>query len=233
MGQSETLFQLQKFDTEIDKSYRRIAEIDTALNDRKELDSAIADQQKTHDILTEKQILLSEAEQLVADQNKKIDQNQKKLYGGLVSNPKELEDLQLEYTALSTYLTVLEERQLEDMVITDQAKETYDQATSQVNLLTSQQETDHAELRSEKEKLTGLISITTGKKDKFLTTNNIPDLPLYESLRKSLGGIAVTLMVSNGCSSCGANIPSAIAQEARSSVKMASCPTCKRILYSS
>ncbi|MCJ7734626.1 MAG: hypothetical protein MUP11_08755 [Anaerolineales bacterium] len=233
MGQSETLFQLQKFDTEIDKSYRRIAEIDTALNDRKELDSAIADQQKTHDILTEKQILLSEAEQLVADQNKKIDQNQKKLYGGLVSNPKELEDLQLEYTALSTYLTVLEERQLEDMVITDQAKETYDQATSQVNLLTSQQETDHAEFRSEKEKLTGLISITTGKKDKFLTTNNIPDLPLYESLRKSLGGIAVTLMVSNGCSSCGANIPSAIAQEARSSVKMAACPTCKRILYSS
>ena len=92
-------------------------------------------------------------------------------------------------------------------------------------------DSEHAQLTAEKKDLSLSITESAAQKDSFLSSNDIPDLQTYLSLRKSSGGIAVTLMISSSCSSCGANIPSAIAQEARSPVKLAFCPTCRRILH--
>ena len=231
MGRSKTLFQLQEFDTDLDNAAKRITEIDIILGDRAELDAAILNQQKASNVLLEKQKFLASTERAVEDHTLKIDQNQKKLYSGAITNPKELEDLQLESTSLNKYLSVLEERQLEAMLETEGAKDIYNQASANIEALTKKREEIHSSLYSEKGQLeTSIVSIDH-KKASFLNSTSIPDLPTYQSLRKTSGNIAVTLMTTDSCSSCGANIPSAIAQEARSPVKLAFCPTCKRILH--
>lgn len=231
MSRSKTLYQLQQFDSELDKSSKRIREIEQLINDRQELNIAIEVQVDAENILTEKQKLLNQAEILVADQNIKIEQNQKKLYSGAITNHKELEDLQRESISLQKYLAVLEELQLEAMLETDQALSVYDKAASHVEeLSTSKSSIDHI-LGVESTTLENTIIRIQEEMKLYLSKTKIPDLPTYHSLRKSLNGIAVTLMVSSSCSSCGSPIPSAIAQEARSPTKLANCPTCKRILH--
>jgi len=135
MGRSKTLYQLQQFDSELDKSSKRILEIEQLINDRRELNDTIKIMADADIILTDKQKFLKHAETLVADQNLKIEQNQKNLYSGAITNHKELEDLQLELKSLQKYLAVLEDRQLEAMVETDQSLSVYDKAASHVEVL--------------------------------------------------------------------------------------------------
>jgi predicted nucleic acid-binding Zn-ribbon protein len=231
MSRSETLYQLQQFDSELDKSSKRIKEINKLLEDREKLISAIAIQENLGAILAKKQAELKIAENDVADQSFKLDQSQKKLYSGVVTNPKELEDLQLESEALLKFLAVLEERQLESMVDTEQSQEEYNQASARAEEISFSLDARDDQLNNEKSDLNALIQNSELSKISYLDSHDIPDLQTYQSLRKALNGIAVALMLSNSCSSCGSNIPSAISQEVRSRRNIINCPTCNRILH--
>ncbi|MCD6424793.1 MAG: hypothetical protein J7L35_04765 [Anaerolineales bacterium] len=231
MGRSKTLYQIQQYNTQIDDSSSRILEINAILIDNDLLIKAQKIRTDAEAVLLGKKKVLTSAETIVGDHSLKIDQNQKKLYSGLVTNPKELEDLQLESESLNKYLSVLEERQLEAMLDMEEAQKEFDAASVEVTSIQTNMDAEHANLLSEKEGLEISISDINAQKESYLSSTEIPDFSTYEALRKSSGGIAVTLMISNSCSSCGANIPSAIAQEARSPTKLAFCPTCKRILH--
>jgi len=231
MSRSKILYHVQQFDTQIDNASRRIREINTMLGDKKLLDDALKIQSDAEAILTAKKKLLKSAEVVVGDHSLKIEQNQKKLYSGSVTNHKELEDLQQESESLKKYLAVLEERQLEAMLEMEEAQKEFQKAADEASSIKSNMESEHSDLITEKADLERSIDEAKTQKESFLTSNKIPDLQTYQSLRESSGGIAVTLMISNSCSSCGANIPSAIAQEGRSPGKLAFCPTCRRILH--
>ena len=132
MGRSKTLYQVQQYDTQIDNASKRILEIDAILSDNKLLDNALKIQSETEHVLIEKKKVLASAEVIVGDHSLKIDQNQKKLYGGSVTNPKDLEDLQLESESLKKYLSVLEERQLVAILEMEEAENDYNNASSEV-----------------------------------------------------------------------------------------------------
>lgn len=231
MSRSESLYILQQLDTTIDSAHKRITEIDRILAD----DEALLNAENIHHLAQnsadDKSKALKHCENQVADQSAKIDQNQKKLYSGAVTNPKELEDLQLESTSLTKYLRVLEDKQLEAMLAAEDAQTAADQAAADLASLKSRLEAEHQELQNEKAELSGQIRDAEQEKAAYLARETPPDLETYHALRQSSGGIAVSLMSSSSCLSCGANIPSAIEQQARSPSNLAFCPTCKRILH--
>ncbi len=231
MSLSKTLYKLQQIDSELDFARKRIDIIDSILNDHQEINLARQTQEEHQKYLAEKQGDLKFAEYNVEDQNQKITKNQQRLYGGAITNPKELEDLQLEFTSLQNFLSVLEDRQLEAMLDMEQAQETYNQSASYAEEISHRKETENAVLQSEKGELVSRIEILEENRNDHIVDTTILDLPTYEKIRKSSGGIAVTLMVGNSCSACGASIPSAIEQEVRSPTKMSFCPACKRILH--
>lgn len=231
MSRSESLYNLQQLDSIIDNANKRISEIDRLLADDKALVAAERAFQKAQEVADDKTSALRECERQVAAQSAKIEQNQKKLYGGAVTNPKELEDLQLEANSLSKYLRVLEDNQLEAMLEAEEAQSASDQAAGSLETLKTQRTKEHQELQKEQHDLRQKISDAEKDKDAYLAAKTPPDLEIYNKIRKASGGIAVTLMVSSSCLSCGANIPSAIEQQARSPSNLAFCPTCKRILH--
>jgi len=231
MSRSKTLYQLQQYDSGIDQAIKRIQAIESILSDNNELDFAINKQEEYKLIFAEKQKLLKSAEHIVEIQNQKITQNQNKLYSGAVTNPKDLEDLQLESSSLQKYLSVLEERQLETMLESDQAQEIYNQGSAQVDGISKNKQAESEILSAEKSSLESKILSLQSDREAFLANAEISGLPIYENLRKSSGGIAVTLMQNSSCSACGSNIPSAIEQEARSPKKLSFCPACRRILH--
>ena len=231
MSRSHSLYQLQQIDTGLDNAHKRIQVIEGILQDRAELDEVTNIHQEMESIHTEKSKSLKVAEQDVALQNTKLEQNQQKLYSGIITNPKELEDLQLESNALKKYHQVLEERQLEAMLASDQSQSELTTAAEKLAETTQNRENHHNLLEVERNRLKSDISTLSDKKARYLNNEELTDLPIYQSLRKSSGGIAVTLMIDSSCSSCGASIPSAIEQEAKSPAKLAFCPSCKRILH--
>ena len=230
MSKSKTLFQLQQFDTKLDQTLKRIQEIDSIMSNRKELDSALNIQEKDQIFFGEKKQSLKSAEQNVDTQNAKLTQNQNKLYSGVITNPKELADLQMESASLQKYLSILEERQLEAMLEADQAQEVFSKSSALVEKLTGDKQSENEILSTEKSGLESEIVTLQDARRSFLDNTEIPELSVYERLRKSSGGIAVALMINSSCTACGSNIPSAIEQEVRSPKKIALCPACKRIL---
>ena len=232
MSRSKTLYQLQQYDSGIDQAIKRIQVIDSILSDTTEFDNALNKQEEHKMFLAEKHKTLKSTEHTVTIQNQKITQNQNKLYSGAVTNPKDLEDLQLESHSLHKYLSVLEERQIEAMLESDQAQEIYDLSSALVEEISQKKQTERELLSSEKSTVESKISSFQSDRETLLSIAEIPDMSIYENLRKSSGGIAVTLMQNSSCSACGSNIPSAIEQEARSPKKLSFCPACKRILHS-
>jgi len=231
MNRSQTLFLLQQLDTGLDNAQYRIQEINNLLQNRSALDEAIIIRQEMESLHAENSKSLKIAEGEVSLQNAKLEQNQQKLYSGIVTNPKELEDLQMESNSLTKYLHVLEERQLEAMIVSDQSRSDFEAASVRLDEITRNMENEHSELNQEKSILEAEITALAGKKKRYLEKEDLPDLSIYQSLRESSGGIAVTLMIDSSCSSCGASIPSAIEQAAKAPGKLAFCPTCKRILH--
>lgn len=231
MSRSYSLFTLQQFDTSLDDAHKRIQEIVRKLQDNSAIEEAQKNLARVEKIHSKNAQVLNDAEHEVALQNRKIEQNQKKLYSGTVTNPKELEDLQLESNSLNKYRQVLEERQLEAMLAADQSQSERDQALEKLSEVTNRTEEEHKSLMDEKNRLEDKITLLTEKKTHYLHSEDLPDIKIYQTLREKSGGIAVTLMVDSSCSSCGANIPSAIEQAAKSPSKLAYCPTCKRILH--
>ena len=231
MSRSYSLFTLQQFDTGLDDATKRIREINLKLQDRTAVEEAQKDHNKFELIHSKSTKALENAEHEVAQQTAKIEQNQKKLYSGTITNPKELEDLQLESNSLNKYLQVLEERQLEAMLASEQSQSDLDAASRRLAEVTQTKDQEQKSLEKEKNSLEAAISSLTAQKTRYLETEDLPDLQIYHSLREKCGGIAVTLMTESSCTSCGANIPSAIEQAAKSPSKLAYCPTCKRILH--
>ena len=120
MSESFKLFRLQQIDSELDKSYARIKAIDQLLADDEKIRRSQfkLDRAKKEHFDAEKNLRL--AEQKVKDQRIKIERSQAALYGGKVSNPKELQDLQQESESLKKYLSILEDQQLEAMLAMDE-----------------------------------------------------------------------------------------------------------------
>lgn len=231
MSRSSALYHLQQLDTGLDNARKRIQEIDNLLEDQSTIEKATETHQHFNEIHNQKTRVLNEAEGEVTTQHTKLEQNQKKLYSGVVTNPKELEDLQMEANSLTKYLQVLEERQLKAMLEADQSRADLDSSAANLEEVTLDLKMEHQSLENEKGELEAEIVTLSSEKTSFLDNEELTDLPTYETLRNSSGGIAVTLMRDASCSSCGADIPSAIEQAAKSPTNLAFCPTCNRILH--
>ena len=231
MSQPFKLYRLQQVDTQLDKARARIAEIDAVLSDNALLQAArdylIEIQEARHS--DERELRRSEEE--VQAQQIKLEQNQAVLYGGSVKNPKELEDLQQENQSLKRFLAVLEDRQLEQMMIFEEANVLYEEAKAQLAEVEQNVSTENLELTQEKDVLEKDISRLEGERQAAITGVPAEDLALYAKLRKTRAGMAVAKVSNKTCSACGATLPERLVQEARSPNTIARCDTCSRIIY--
>ncbi len=117
MSRPFKLYRLQQIDSQLDALRLRQGEIEVALQDDTRIRQIL---QKVEDCKTEwaaakKALHLAEDE--TQKQRIKIELTESALYGGKVRNPKELQDLQNESASLKRYLSVLEDRQIETMLI--------------------------------------------------------------------------------------------------------------------
>jgi len=230
MSDKRQLFNLQQLDTELDQHRARLAEIESILNDNSALKKANSRVSQTAEAFTKAKLALKRAEQDVEVQHNKIDRNQKKLYGGAVKAPKELEDLQMEAGALRRYLTTLEDKQLESMIAFEEAEAKAKASEENLEEVKQAVANQNQDLTKEQTMLNQKVESLESERQELQATFSQDILSQYEKLRQSRAGLAITDVKANSCAACGATLTAALAQAARSPSQMVNCATCGRIL---
>lgn len=231
MSQSSNLYRLQQIDSQIDQVKNRLHEILAALEHNPILQQAQEQLERTDQTLTEARKALQKTEETVQDQHIKISQTESVLYGGKVRNPKELQDLQNDVTSLKRFLGVLEDRQLEAMLSLENAENEDKQAKTQYDMTLAQTTEERSGLRGEMTQLQKKVERLGIERQAATTVVNPTDLSLYEQLRQTRRGVAVTKVLSQACGACGALLTPALVQAATSPTQIIRCTSCGRILY--
>jgi predicted nucleic acid-binding Zn-ribbon protein len=231
MNRSFKLFRLQQIDNQLDEVRGRLSEIERLLAEDQVLSEArqAADSANEAEAAAQKEVRRADEDAKV--QQTKLEQNQTSLYGGKVTNAKELQDLQMEAESLKKHLSGLEEIQLEKMMAYEESQSYLNKAKENLEAIRAQRAVENQTLHSEEAKLQTEAERLEG--DRVTAAHGVPDedMTSYQALRKSKAGLAVAKVQNKTCSACGAELSASLAQAARSPNELAYCSTCKRILY--
>ncbi|HVO68524.1 MAG TPA: hypothetical protein VMT24_00680, partial [Aggregatilineaceae bacterium] len=116
MSQSRTLHRLQKLDLDIDGGVRRVRDLTAALEQDRALRQVQGEVAALQETLRPQQTRAADLNlelQAVADQTTQLSS---RLYGGQVSNPKELEDIQNKIAERKRRHASVEDELLETMI---------------------------------------------------------------------------------------------------------------------
>jgi len=227
------LYQLQNIDSEIDRADRRMHEIASALNSNQEVART---QTRLENAQSESEQIRSDFELINHDiQQKKIKKSQSEanLYGGKISNSKELQDLQNEIASLTKNLSSLDDQLIEKLILVEKADEKIIVCENDLRQAKSAFETNKSMLLAEKGNLENAVRNLNTKRDSLVTQIDPAALRTYESLRKAKNGLAIAHLQDDSCSACGSSLTASQCQQARSSSQLFLCPSCGRIVYGS
>ena len=231
MSAALALYRLQQVDSQIDQIQARLKVIQQTLENDVALRAAnegfAAAEGKHKD--AERALKMSEAE--VEKQRIKIEQTESSLYGGKVQNPKELQDLQKDVTALKRHLDTLEERELEAMIAVETAEKELQMAKTDLERVQSNLKEQNKGLTQESEMLRKNLERLNSERQAVVTDIAGQALSVYDQLRKQKRGLAITTITDNSCEACGSTLTQSQQQNARSTSQLFHCPTCGRILY--
>ncbi|MBI3160825.1 MAG: hypothetical protein HYZ26_14595 [Chloroflexi bacterium] len=232
MSQPQQLYQLQQVDSALDQARARLDEIEIALNHDETLARAESQLEAARATHHEAHTALRSAEEDVQAQQEKVGSNQKALYGGGVTNPKELEDLQQEAAALQRHLNTLEERQLQAMLVFEETEAALQAAQTHAESTRGQSLRQNDDLAAEQKSLLARMAELEGERERVLADIDAKVLELYKELRGTRAGLAVATVDGPECPACGATLTAAVAQAARTPSQLARCDDCGRILVS-
>jgi predicted nucleic acid-binding Zn-ribbon protein len=225
------LFRLQQIDNQLDSQRTRLNGILASLEDDSQLQQTEAKLASAKEDLLQARNQLKNAEFETQQQRIKIEQTESALYGGKVRNPKELQDLQNEAAALKRYLSTLEGRQFETMLLEEETSARYEAANLEREAVQNQYQSNILELNQAKEKLLKDIMHSEDERNAAAASIEEQDLAYYNQLRQKRRGVAVSMVVDRACSACGSTLSAALLNAAHSPNQLNPCETCGRILY--
>jgi len=231
MSASLGLYRLQLVDSRMDQVHNRLEAIKQILENDKRVQEAknhVAKKNFEHEDAIR---VLKRLEEDVKAQKIKIEQCEAKLYSGSIKNPKELQDLQNESAALKRYLVTLEDRQLEAMLVEEEARESLNMANQELKKLQIQVNEQNKTLSAEKDELEKELEKLNAERDAARSPLDHGLLSIYENLRQQRRGLAVAKISDGACTACGTTLTPALLQSTRSSNELQNCSTCGRILY--
>lgn len=231
MSRASGLYRLQLIDLEADRLSHRKQELLVLLSDSaavEQLRTAVARSQEATRSLA---ATVRSAHSLVQDQRGKLTETEQMLYGGRVSNPKELEDLQAETESLKRHLDTLEDRYLKGMLAQDQAEADERKAQQVLASLESDQSNFHIELRAEEGQISQRHASLEAEREAALVSVSEEDRTIYDKIRSRLGGVAVALLEEGSCGACGLRVSASREQAVRGSADLVYCGQCGRVLY--
>jgi len=231
MNQSAYLHRLQRIDSQIDQTENRLAELERLLSDDERIRAARQACEDTKRALEKSRLALRSAEHNVQATRIKIDQSEASLYGGLIRNPKELQDLQREIESLKRHMAALEDLQLQAMLEQEDAEESERSAQAAFRQAEGEVSEQKSGLAGERDSLVKNKARLLAERSAALPAILAANLETYNRIRELKKGIAVSLVDDDTCTICGAEVRLSEGQAARMQSTLHYCTSCGRILF--
>ncbi len=231
MNQKLHLFKLSKNEDLISSILTKISSLEKIINDDNAVRSARSEIDSHQKIINATKIKIASLEQSVSEKKIRREQIEAVLYGGRVTNGKELKGLELESKSLLSQISDLEQEQYKVLYELEKTEEKLLDAKAHFNEVIEKQKKENLKAASiiegHKKRLNDLES------EKTTIINQLePDmLSMYQDLKLKKNGRALSEVVDNACSICGAELPPSELQKSRIPDTFSFCPSCGRILF--
>lgn len=227
----KALCELQEIDLELAKAEKAKASLDDGSDKKRQVEVLRQEAQRADKVFHETSAELHDKELTLEGVETKQKTFRDKLYGGSVTNPKELESMGKEIEMLGRQKDKLEEGILELLDIVEEHKSTL--AAAQAAL--KQQEEELAayleKLKQDEASLTARIQELSTRRVKALAAVDPALLKRYESMRDRAGGVVVSRVEGESCVACHTQIMTFTMRELQADKAVETCENCGRLLY--
>jgi len=229
MGIAKQLYQLQEVDLEIESDEQALRQKASQLGESEAVISAqtkITSEQQRLDELTHQQ---RSAEWEIDDILSKIAAIEQQLYGGKITNPKELSSLQHEVNTMKAKRDQLENKALEIMDQVELAEASVAATSNEFKKLEDEWHSQQQQLSADIELLKSKLSDLKHTRELLLDGIDSHAVESYEKIRKQKGQ-AVANVEQGICRGCRISLSSSALQQVRSG-NLVQCGSCGRILF--
>ncbi|NQW23420.1 MAG: hypothetical protein HQ475_08260 [SAR202 cluster bacterium] len=225
------MFALQELDIILDRVQNERTKAETELNNGDSvgmLESQLErDSERLQESETQRQTTRLEAE----TQKERSETLNTQLYGGEVSNPRDLESLEREANNVRQLVEKHENTLIEITVRIDDAHHKRSELESKLNEARAAWQIRQSELQAAIKALNEECSGFESQRSKLTEVLDPTSLQHYETLRKSKGGLAVAKVERGLCQGCRMSLPTHQQQSVRSGRQTVLCSSCGRILF--
>jgi uncharacterized protein len=231
MSRTLTLVELQRIDQQRAQVAARLAQISARLADHSDVAaaSAAASGATSHrdQMIKELRVVEADRQSLKAH----IAAEERKLYGGQVKAPKELQNLQREVDALRRRLSEADDRALELMLARDSAEAQLQAARAALSAAEARAASADQSLAEERDKLLVARRRLEPARERLLAGVPAADQALYERLWRQHRGRPVAALRGEHCGGCGMQLPRPVLDRVGGNGDPVQCSHCGRVLY--
>jgi len=229
MSVAKQLYQLQEVELEIESNEQALAQIASQLGESQAVVRARTElkleQQHLEELGRQQHSVEWETEDIV----NKLTSAEEKLYGGKVSNPKELTNLQHEVKGLRVRRNQLEDKTLEIMDRVELSTASVATRSSELKTVEAKWHSRQQQLSTDMEQLKATLSDLKHKRQLLSAQIDPQAIEFYQKLKKQKGQ-AVAKVEQGICHGCRISLPTSELQRARGS-NLVQCSSCGRILF--
>lgn len=224
------LYRIQLLELEIIDQTKRIKAIDLQLEDNAGLHEA-------EEAFENAKIAFDEAVKRANEMNLEIaalidkkQNSETRLYSGEITNPKEMQDLQMEIESLTRRNEVLDDELLRIISNRDACQATLGECESALNEIGEERQEENKNLLKEKKSLSSTV-----KKQLTQRKAAVKELPAelfktYNVLRTKKANRPVSVLKDDACTICGIEQNSTVITAINRSSDLVNCQSCGRIL---
>ena len=229
------LYHLQELDWARGEKQQALDEVRAELSDESALSRARLRLTRLEAQHTNRNALRRDAQLVVEQLEARELVVQNRLYGGAVTNPRELEAFQEEQRMLSRQKSEAEDVLLEHMVATEELYDELVAARETASTLEERRRQRVPQLQQQERTLVAELDSLNRRRSELAPQFPPQALSTYETLLASRGGQAVSKVEqSRGrdiCGACRVALPRADTQRVRSGDALVQCNNCRRILF--
>ncbi len=225
-----TLLRLQEVDLALEKVARELDELAEALRDPPILAELAQNIKHVESEIHRLEVRQRDLELEVEGLTERIQDLEGRLYGGLITNVKEIEAGQQKAEEMRRRRSHLEDELLEIMVTLENLREDDKSLRRRLQEEQARWQDTRARLLEKQASLKDEQASLEVRRKRLAASVGDIVLRTYESLRAAKGGIAVSRLENRVCSACGVEVPRSIERAVRYEEALTYCPTCGRIL---
>jgi len=233
MERGAALLELQDVDLEILRTEKRLDEMPekrSILETRKKTREVTELRAKAEVLVSRLAAAVSKHEDECSMISTKMDDEQAKLMGGNVTNPKEVVNITREMDALRRRKDKLEMEEIELMERVEKAKGQVGKVDAALGQLAAKEAALTEQYKAKGSEMMVQIDTLKKRREVLAAALEPKTLASYESIRASKGGVGAGRLDGVMCTACRMDLPAERVAELRGGPPIAICPQCHRLI---